>query len=417
MQTPPREAEHVSGRRILSIDRGSSSLKIAVHEVGHAYEQQLFEGTVESIGSADATLRMRDCRDPAVPEIRTSLGSAPPTTALLAAVSELGVEIDAVGHRLVFGGREHESPERVTAQLMTTLDTLVAFDPLHLPDALATIRSITAASPGLPQVVCYDTAFHRRMPVVAQRLPLSRALWSEGVQRYGYHGLSYESIVRGLGETRTRGKMIVAHLGSGASLAAMENGQPVDTTMGFSPLGGLMMGTRPGDLDPGVLLYLLRQKRCTVSELDDLITQRSGLFGVSQLSADMRTLLDRRVDSPAAAEAVELFVYQARKNIGALAAVLGGLDTLVFTGGIGERSAPVRWEIGQGLTHLGVDLDAARNARGSAIISTDRGRVVVRVIATNENLMVALHTWTTLFGSPAAIPGFHDSGDARIALQ
>jgi acetate kinase len=384
--------------RILSIDRGSSSLKIAVYELGHAHERRLLEGGVDNIGRPDATLWMRDCRDPALPEIHQPLDDAAPTAALLAAVKELGVHIDAVGHRLVFGGLAHELPERVTSDLMTTLEALVPFDPLHLPDALAAVRAIEASSPGLPQAVCFDTAFHRSMPMVAQRLPLPRALWSEGLQRYGYHGLSYESIVRGLGEAGTRGKMIVAHLGNGASLAAIENGRPVDTTMGFSPLGGLMMGTRPGDLDPGVLLYLLRTGRYELHELDDLITQHSGLLGVSHLSADMRTLLERRVDSPAAAEAVEMFVYEVRKNIGALAAVLGGLDTLVFTGGIGENAAPVRWEIGQGLAHLGVQLDPARNANGATMISVDGARVVSRAIATNENLMVAAHTGAALFG-------------------
>jgi acetate kinase len=386
-------------RRILSLDRGSSSFKIAVYEFELGREQHVLEGGVDAIGAANVTLWTRDCRDPARPEIRKPLGDAAPTAALLAAVKDLGVRVDGVGHRIVFGGNAHELPERVTDDLLTTLEGFVAFDPLHLPDALAAIRAIEASSPELPQVVCFDTAFHRRMPPVAQRLPLPRALWSEGVQRYGYHGLSYESIVHALGEERTRGKMIVAHLGNGASLAAMENGRPIDTTMGFSPLGGLMMGTRPGELDPGVLLYLLRNKRYTFDELDDLLTHRSGLLGVSQLSADMLTLLERRERSPAAAEAVEMFVYEVRKNIGALAAVLGGLDTIVFTGGIGEHAASVRWEVGQGLAHLGVTLDSERNAQGSAVISVDGAGVVARVIPANENRMVAAHTCATLFGS------------------
>jgi acetate kinase len=245
--------------------------------------------------------------------------------------------------------------------------------------------------------VCFDTAFHARMPVVAQRLPLPRELWAEGVRRYGFHGLSYESIVSELGYAGTRGATIAAHLGSGASLAAMHNGKPIDTTMGFSPLGGLMMGTRPGDLDPGTLLYLLRSGRYSLQALDAVLNEESGLLGVSQISADMRTLLARRVDAAAAAEAVELFVYHVKKHIGALTAVLGGLDTLVFTGGIGERSAVVRSEICSGLEHLGVALDTARNAAGAGIISDDSTHVVVRVIAANENLMVARHTFATLF--------------------
>jgi acetate kinase len=279
---------------------------------------------------------------------------------------------------------------------------LVSFDPLHLTDALTAIREFEKALPDVPQVVCFDTAFHRRMPMVAQRLPLPRELWAEGVRRYGFHGLSYESIVRQLGDAGTRGRMIVAHLGNGASVAAMRDGSPVDTTMGFSPLGGVMMGTRPGDLDPGVLLYLLREGRYTLRELEDVLTRQSGLLGVSGNSADMQLLLQRRASDSAAAEAVELFVYFARKHIGALAATLGGLDTLVFTGGIGMNAAPVRWEIAEGLAFLGLKLDPACNVAGAPIVSADGSRVVVRVMETNENLMVARHTWATLFQAAAS---------------
>jgi acetate kinase len=230
-------------------------------------------------------------------------------------------------------------------------------------------------------------------------LPLPRELWSEGIRRFGFHGLSYESIVRALGETGVRGRMIVAHLGNGASLAAMRDGKAMDTTMGLTPLGGIMMGTRPGDLDPGVLLHLLRERRYTLAELDDVLTRQSGLLGVSNISADVRTLLDRRDDEPAAAEAIELFVYLAKKAIGALAAVLDGLDTLVFTGGIGEHAASVRAEIVRGLAYLGVELDSKRNAAGAPVISADGGGVVVRVIAANETLMIARHTWDVLWRS------------------
>jgi acetate kinase len=310
------------------------------------------------------------------------------------------VHIEAVGHRLVYGGLEHEAPARVTDGLMKSLGALVKFDPLHLPDALAAVRDVAAALPGVPQVVCFDTAFHHRMPAVAQRLPLPLELWSEGVRRYGFHGLSYESIVRALGPTGVRGRMIVAHLGSGASAAAIRDGKPVDTTMGFSPLGGLMMGTRPGDLDPGALLYLLRDGRYTIAELDDVLTHRSGLLGVSQTSADMRTLLEHRADDSRAANAVELFVYQATKQIGALVAALGGLDTMVFTGGIGERSAPIRWEIAAGLRHLGIELDPARNAASAAVISVDGSHVTARMLPAQENRMIVRHAFATLFAAP-----------------
>jgi acetate kinase len=365
--------------------------------LGTAHEQRLLDGGVDRLGEPNATLSIRDYRDPALHEARKQLGGAAPVAAVLALVREVGVHIDGVGHRLVYGGPAHEAPARVTAELLAELTALVPFDPLHLPQALAAIREIETASPQLPQVVCFDTAFHRRMPMVAQRLPLPRELWDEGVRRYGFHGLSYESIVRALGTEGTRGRMIVAHLGNGASLAAIQDGKSVDTTMGLTALGGLMMGTRPGDMDPGVLLYLLRSQRYALPELDEVLWDRSGLLGVSQISADMRTLLERRASDLAAAEAVELFVYQARKYIGALVAVLGGLDTLVFTGGIGERAAPVRWEIARGLAHLGVELDPARNDRGASIVSADGSRVLVRVIAAQENLMVARHTYAALF--------------------
>jgi acetate kinase len=388
-------------KRILSIDSGSSSLKFAIYEVESTGERLVMEGGVEPLGVADTSLLIRDKRVADTSEARRPLGSATPIEAILAALRESQVNIDAVGHRLVYGGAEHEAPERVNDDLLKALAALVPFDPLHMPDALAAIREIEAALPALPQVVCFDTAFHRRMPAVAQRLPLPRELCSEGIRRYGFHGLSYESIVRGLGETGVRGRMIVAHLGNGASLAAMQDGKPMDTTMGLSPLGGIMMGTRPGDLDPGVLLYLLREHRYTLVELNEVLIRQSGLLGVSKISADVRTLLERRNDEPAAAEALELFVYLAKKAAGALAAVIGGLDTLVFTGGIGEHAVSVRSEIAEGLTYLGVELDSKRNAAGAPIISADGSSVVVRVIPANEPLMVAHHSWDVLFGPSA----------------
>jgi acetate kinase len=398
MTAPTGKAEH--RRAILSIDRGSSSLKVAVFDVGPEDEQLLIDGEIEAIGAPKTSLQIRDHR--AVPCRETSrlLGDAAPVAAALASVRDMGVHVKAVGHRLVYGGLEHEAPARVTDRLMTSLQALVKFDPLHLPSALAAVRDVAAALPDVPQVVCFDTAFHHRMPDVAQRLPLPLVLWSEGVRRYGFHGLSYESIVRALGPTGVRGRMIVAHLGSGASAAAIRDGKPVDTTMGFSPLGGLMMGTRPGDLDPGAFLYLLREGRYTIAELDDVLTRRSGLLGVSQTSADMRTLLERRADDSRAANAVELFVYLAKKQIGALVAVLGGIDTIVFTGGIGERSAPIRREIAAGLAHLGVELDPARNAAGAAVISVDGSRVVARMLPAQENRMIVRHTFATLFAAP-----------------
>src|SRR5262249_41571464 len=302
----------------------------------------------------------------------------------------------AAGHRVVHGGPNHSSSERVDESLLAELRRLVPFAPLHLPSAIKGIEAVKARFPGMPQVACFDTAFHRSMPEVAQRFPLSRDLWDEGVRRYGFHGLSYEYIVATLGAA-ARGRLVIAHLGNGASLAAVLKGQPMDTTMGFTPTGGVMMGTRSGDLDPGVLIHLMQEKGYGPAELDELVNNRAGLLGVSGISPDMRTLLEQRDREPHAAQAVEMFCYQLRKHIAALTSVLGGLDTLVFTGGIGEHSAPVRWEVCQGLAHLGITLDPDQNAAHAEVISASRSACTVRVIPTNEDLMIARHTRSLLF--------------------
>jgi acetate kinase len=303
---------------------------------------------------------------------------------------------EAVGHRLVHGGPNHVTPERVAPALLAELHRFVAFAPLHLPAEIRAIESVGARYPNLPQVACFDTGFHRQMPEIAQRLPLPRDLWEEGVRRYGFHGISYEYVIGRLG-TSAAGRVIIAHLGNGASMVGIRDGHPLDTTMGLTPTGGLMMGTRSGDLDPGVMLYLLNEKHLNASELEALVNQRSGLMGVSATSSDMRTLLERRATDARAAEAVEMFCYHARKHIGALAAVLGGLDTLVFTGGIGERAASVREAICRGLEHLGIRLEPTRNQQHADTISTDDSRCAVRVVLTDEDLMIARHTWRVLF--------------------
>jgi acetate kinase len=288
----------------------------------------------------------------------------------------------------------------VEAPLLATLRRLVAFAPLHLPSAIQGIEAVAARFPGLPQVACFDTAFHRRMPEVAQRFPLPHDLWHAGVRRYGFHGLSYEYIVATLGAA-AQGRLVIAHLGNGASLAALHHGQPLDTTMGFTPTGGVMMGTRSGDLDPGVLLHLMHAKGYDVRQIERLVNHQAGLLGVSGISPDMQTLLEQREREPHAAQAIELFCYQLRKHIGALTAVLGGLDILVFTGGIGEHAAPVRWEACRGLAYLGIDLDPQRNAVHADVISTPGSACIVRVIPTNEDLMIARHTRTLLVSTAA----------------
>jgi len=376
---------------VLSLNSGSSSLKFALYAFDEV-ETRLAAGAVESIGTADSRLWIAH----AAQHRRDVPGKFPDTHAAVQAILQT---LDAhgcptpmaVGHRLVHGGPDHFEPECVDASLMATLRRLVPFAPLHLPAAIDGIDAVAAHLPGLPQVVCFDTAFHRHMPGVAQRLPLPRALWNEGIHRYGFHGLSYEYIVESVGPT-TLGRAVIAHLGNGASLAAVRDGRSVDTTMGFTPAGGVMMGTRSGDVDPGVLLYLLATGRYDAAGLARLVNRESGLLGVSGISADMKTLLARRNDDSPAAQAIDMFCYDVRKHIGAFAAVLDGLDTIVFTGGIGERAAPIRAEICGGLAHLGIRLDAEQNAADQAVISTPESSCTVRVIPTDEDVMIARHT-------------------------
>ncbi len=298
-----------------------------------------------------------------------------------------------VGHRLVHGGPDHTAPEVVTPELLRDLERLKPLDPTHLPAELDLIAAFAARCPGVPQVACFDTAFHRDLPAAARTLPLPRRYQAQGVRRYGFHGLSYEYLMEELarvaGTEAANGRVILAHLGSGASLAAVHNGKCVDTTMGFTPTGGLVMGTRTGDFDPGVLLHLLRTENLTADQLDALVNRESGLLGLSETSADMRELLAREAADPRAAEAVAVFCYQAQKWIGALAAALGGLDTLVFAGGIGENSPEIRTRICDGLQFLGVRVAPNRNAAGDAVVSADGAPVAVRVVRTNEEAMIA----------------------------
>jgi acetate kinase len=399
MPSDPSPAHHV----ILCLNSGSSSLKFALYHLGEVEEVRLAHGAVESIGLAGGHLWIRGMDNEALVDVHRDF---PAHTAAADGVSAAATGLGfpppaAVGHRVVHGGPDHTAPERVDAQLLAELRRLIAFAPLHLPSAIQGIEAVAARLPGLPQVACFDTAFHRRMPEVAQRFPLPRDLWHEGVRRYGFHGLSYEYIVATLGPA-AHGRLVIAHLGNGASLAAVLNGQPLDTTMGFTPTGGVMMGTRSGDLDPGVLIHLMHEKGYDAGQLDELVNHQAGLLGVSAISPDMKTLLEQQEREPHAAQAVELFCYLLRKHIGALTAVLGGLDTLVFTGGIGERAAPVRWEVCRGLAYLGVDLDLERNAVHADVISTPGSKCTVRVIPTNEDLMIARHTRTLLFSTAAA---------------
>jgi acetate kinase len=286
------------------------------------------------------------------------------------------------------------------------LTKLEPLDPDHLPLELQAIKTVRRLYPDVTQVACFDTAFHRHMPTVAQQYPLPRKLWRDGVRRFGFHGLSYEFLINELARMASlkvaHGRVIIAHLGSGASMTAIRGGKSVDTTMGFTPTGGLMMGARSGDLDPGVMLYLLREKGLSSSALSDLVNKRAGLVGVSGVSSDLRVLFAQRENNAHAAEAIELFCYEATKHLGALATVLGGIDTLIFTAGIGENMPAIRRRICQPLEFLGIRLEPKRNERNAAIISRADATVTVRVMKTNEELMIARHT-RDLVGSSASV--------------
>jgi acetate kinase len=360
---------------VLCVNSGSSSLKTALFDVDGTAERALARAAhpVESgnfTAALDAVLASFDAQ-----------GLPPP---------------GAAGHRVVHGGPRHFEPALVDDDVLADLRDLVPFAPLHMPAGIAGIEAIRGRW-DIPQVACFDTAFHRHMPELAQRLPLPGSLWDVGVRRYGFHGLSYEYIVGALGAPQL-GRAVIAHLGNGASMVAIRDGQSVETTMGFTPAGGLVMSTRSGDLDPGVAVYLLREQGYDSDRLEQLVDREAGLLALSGDTSDMRVLVERRAKDRRAALAVDAFCYQARKHVGALATVLGGLDTLVFTGGIGEKAAPVRAGICDGLEHLGVELDPVANAADADVISAPGGRCVVRVEPTDEDLVIARHTGALVDG-------------------
>ena len=386
---------------ILVLNAGSSSIKFALYDAD-AGQSLLYHGQVEKIGLAPH-LVVKDAAGTVVTDttwLAEALDHAGSTREILAVAERLGAgrRLVAVGHRVVHGGLAHAEPVRVTGPILEALDALIPLAPLHQPHNLAPIRMLMAEAPDLPQVACFDTAFHRGQPPLAQAFALPRALTEAGVRRYGFHGLSYEYIARRLREIAPAiagGRVIAAHLGNGASLCAMRDGRSVASTMGFTAVDGLMMGTRTGALDPGVVLYLMEQHGMDAPAIEDLLYRRSGLLGVSGISSDMRTL--RASADPHAREAIDLFVYRIVREIGSLTAALGGLDALVFTAGIGENDAETRREVTALCAWLGAGLDDARNAAGEAMISPDGARVSVWCIPTDEERMIALHTAETLF--------------------
>ena len=381
--------------RILTINGGSSSLKFALFEAGESF-QRLLNGGIERIGLAGAKLRVTGVKS--ADNVAQPMTSPNHEAAVDALIDWIDKHTDrdaitAVGHRVVDGGPKYSSPERITPQMIEELRRFSPFDPEHLPEEILVTEAFHRRFPAIPQVACFDTAFHHDMPRVAQLLPIPRRFEAQGVRRYGFHGLSYEFLIgelaRVAGSQAARGRVVLGHLGNGVSLAAAHDGKSVDTSMSFTPTAGVPMGTRSGDLDPGLAWYLARTERMSAKQFNEMVTLQSGLLGISETSSDMRDLLEHEAHDVRAAEAVALFCYEIKKRIGSYAAALGGLETLVFAGGIGENAPIVRARICDGLSFLGVELDTSRNAESAGVISTDASRVTVRVIHTDEEVVIA----------------------------
>jgi acetate kinase len=387
--------------RILTMNRGSATLKSTLYEIG-VRNQALLSISVAYSGTTSARLKITDASGATL--LDSSVRGRDSNAALEAIFAWLDKHqylsgLQAAGHRLVHGGARYTEPQRVTPKFLSALKKLVPLDPDHLPAAIKGIQFVARKFPKLAQVACFDTAFHSPLPTVAKMYALPRRLYDANIRRYGFHGLSFEYIVgelRKLDAKLAAGCVIIAHLGSGASIVALQNGNSTDTSMGFTPLEGLVMSARSGDVDPGLLLYLLAQKKMSAKAAAALLNKQSGLLGVSTTTGDMRALLEKAKQDPHAAEAIDLFCYRAKKYIGAYAAALGGLDALIFTGGIGERAPAIREKICSGLEFLGIRLDAAQNAANAQVISTTASRVNIRVIQTNEDLMIVQHVLSVL---------------------
>ena len=381
-------------KSILTINGGSSSIKFSLYKTGQ-YLGQLLTGEVEGIGSKNTKLNFHDFISNQKSSVPLQIANHDDAINFLVnwlEKQECFSNVKAIGHRIV-QGMKHTRPELITDELLGELKKFSVYDPEHLPDELKLIEAFRNRYPALPQIACFDTAFHTSMPDVAKLLPVPRRYYNAGIQRYGFHGLSYTYLMEELkqlsGIEATQGKVILAHLGNGASITAVREGKSIDTSMSFTPTGGLPMSTRTGDLDPGVALYLMRTENIKPDQFSNLINHQSGLLGISETSSDMRDLLKVQNTDKRAAEAIDLFCYQAKKYIGAYAAVLGGIDTLVFSGGIGENASEIRSRICTGLQFLGIELNESSNQINEPIISNDRSKVTVRVIKTNEELMIA----------------------------
>ena len=380
---------------MLALNSGSSSLKFGLYRVRPTKAELLLTGEAEAIGGERSQFRAQDLRNNALP-VATS-----PIPTQREAITRIGKFLDdsgapapvAIGHRVVHGGPKLRQHCLIDGQVMQQLDAASAFAPLHTPVALSVIRFARKHYPELPQVACFDTTFHIDLPDVARVLPIPRELQSEGIQRYGFHGLSCKSILHQLGNDPPE-RLIIAHLGNGASVTAVRNGKSIDTSMGLTPSGGVVMGTRSGELDPGVLIYLMREKKLDARRLEDMIDHRSGLLGISGISSDMRRLHEAAITSADARLAIDMFCYSVRKQIAAMIAVLGGADLIVFTGGIGENDGEVRGAICRGLDWAGVVLEDERDGRSMP-------RCQVRVLASQEDEQIARHTRAFALGDPS----------------
>ena len=381
-------------RSLLTINGGSSSIRFALYEEGEPL-RLLLNGKVDRVGLSGTNLSFKDSTGLSQDSRIIDPARHPSAVAFLLdwlETQQVFASIKAVGHRVVHG-MTHSAPERVTQELLDELRRIAPCDPEHLALEVELIEAFRQRHPRLPQVACFDTAFHHTMPRVASLLPIPRRYEAAGVRRYGFHGLSYEFLIDELARlgdpAAAKGRVILAHLGNGASLAAVRDGKSIDTSMGFTPTAGLVMSSRSGDLDPGLVSYLARTEQMTATQFQEMVTHASGLLGVSEISSDLRDLLARESDDVRAAEAVALSCYQAKKWIGSFAAALGGLDTLVFAGGIGENAPLIRERICDGLGFLGIELNQKHNAKNAPLISLDADRVKVRVIRTDEELMIA----------------------------
>jgi acetate kinase len=392
--------------RILTINGGSSSIKFALFECGDSFKK-ILQGGIDMIGLQESGLHMKGS-EPADNFSRRVIAPnhAEAVAVLMNSIGERGglEALVAVGHRVVHGGPKYIQPQFIKAEMIDDLLQLSPFDPEHMPEEIMLIELIHRQFPNLPQVACFDTAFHHDLPRLAQLLPLPRRYEGQGVRRYGFHGLSYEFLMEELTRVaeaeETQGRIILAHLGNGASLVAVRDGKSIDTSMSFTPAAGLVMSTRSGDIDPGLAYFFSHTEQMTATKFNHMVNHESGLLGISERSSDMRELLEHETQDVRSAEAVALFCYQVKKWIGSYAAVLGGLDTLVFAGGIGEHAPLIRARICEGLEFLGIEISAEQNAANAGVISVETGRVTVRVIHTDEEKMIAKAVYRILDSNP-----------------